>query len=176
MEQPSKRAQFVSGMRAYSAHNRLHVNAPTLCRFAQSYIIGSNYVGESPWRERIGPSARAARTPLGGAECDTRRRTRPLSRSATPVPSPARGPTSKTGMGEEAGTQSVPGMRAYSAHNRLHVNAPARCRFAQSYMIHNPFGVRTGATTKRPPMIRIASGGRRWFGNSPVRRAGWSPG
>jgi hypothetical protein len=27
MERPSKRAQFVHGMRAYSAHNRLHVNA-----------------------------------------------------------------------------------------------------------------------------------------------------
>jgi hypothetical protein len=41
MEQPSKRAQSAPGMRAYSAHNRLHVNAPTLCRFAHSYIIGS---------------------------------------------------------------------------------------------------------------------------------------
>jgi hypothetical protein len=35
MERPSKRAQFVHGMPAYSAHNRSHVNAPTLCRFAQ---------------------------------------------------------------------------------------------------------------------------------------------
>jgi hypothetical protein len=35
---------------AHSAHNRSHVNAPTLCRFAQSYIIGVNYVGESAGR------------------------------------------------------------------------------------------------------------------------------
>jgi hypothetical protein len=28
-------------MRAYSVHNRLDVNAPTLCRFAHSYMIGS---------------------------------------------------------------------------------------------------------------------------------------
>jgi hypothetical protein len=38
--------------------------------------------------------------------------------------------------------QSAPGMRAYSAHNCLHVNAPAPFRFELSYMIHNPFGVR----------------------------------
>jgi hypothetical protein len=55
--------------------------------------------------------------------------------TVTPVPSPARGPTSKTGIGEEAGTQFVLGMRAYSAHNRLHVNTPAPCRFAQTYLI-----------------------------------------
>jgi hypothetical protein len=28
----------------------------------------------------------------------------------------------------------VPGTRAYSARNRLHVNAPTQCRFAQSYI------------------------------------------
>ena len=175
MEQPSKRAQFVSGMRAYSAHNRLHVNAPTPCRFAQSYIIGSVRFGGSPCRRTAKifartdrPSARAAKTPLGGTVCDAHRRMRPLSRSATPVPSPAHGPTSKTGIGEEAGTQFVPGMRAYSAHNRLHVNAPAPCRFAQSYTIHDRFGVRTRATTKGPSSIRTACRcGRRWFGSSP---------
>ncbi len=122
--------QFVPGMRAYSAHNRLHVNAPTLCRFAQSYMINK-------------------------VDCDAQRRTRPLSRTATPVSSPARGPTSKAGMGEEAGMQFVPRMRAYSAHNRLHVNAPAPCRFAQSYMIHDHFGVRTDV-------------------NSPVSDVSWS--
>jgi hypothetical protein len=41
MERPSKRAQFVHGMRAYSAHNRLHVNAPAPCRFAQSYMTAN---------------------------------------------------------------------------------------------------------------------------------------
>jgi hypothetical protein len=41
MEQPSKRAQFVHGMRPFSAHNHLHVNAPAPCRFAQSYMIAS---------------------------------------------------------------------------------------------------------------------------------------
>jgi hypothetical protein len=99
-------------------------------------------------RERIRPSARAARTPLGGADCGAHLRTRPLSRSATPVPSPARGPTSKTGIGEEAGTQFVPGMRAYSAHNRLHVNALTLCRFAQSYIIG---GIRFGGSPWRRP-------------------------
>jgi hypothetical protein len=49
----------------------------------------------------------------------------------------------------------VPGTRTYSAHNRLHVNAPTRWRFAQSYLTHTAFGVRTGATRKRPPMIRM---------------------
>jgi len=126
-------------------------------------------------RERIGPSARAARTPLGAANCDAHQRTRPLSRSATPVPSPARGPKSKTEIGEEAGTQFVPSMRAYSAHNRLHVNTPAPCRFAQSYMVHDAFGVRTGATTKRPPMIRIASGCRRCSAAPPCAGR-WPPG
>jgi hypothetical protein len=41
--------QFVLGTRAYSAHNRLHVNARTQCRFAQSYI-GSTRFGRSPLR------------------------------------------------------------------------------------------------------------------------------
>jgi len=36
-----ERARFVPGTRAYSVHNRLHVNTPTPCRFAQSYIIGN---------------------------------------------------------------------------------------------------------------------------------------
>ena len=156
MEQPSKRAQFVSGMRAYSAHNRLHVNAPALCRFAQSYIIGSNDVGESPGGEPRGRArtfTRAARNPLGGVDCDVPRRTRPLFRSATPVPSPAwpNIENESTRVGEEAGTQFGPGTRAYSAHNRSHVNAAAPCRFARSYMIHNPFGARTRATTKGRP-------------------------
>ena len=142
--------QFVPGTRAYSAHNRLHVNARTQCRFAQSYIIGSTRFGKSPLRRtatifaRMNLALRKSReTPLGGADCDAHRRTRPLSRSAAPVPSPARGPTSKTEIGEEAGTQFVPGTRAYSAHNRLHVNAQTHCRFAQSYIIHDPFWVRT---------------------------------
>ena len=34
----------------------------------------------------------------------------------------------------------MPGTRAYSAHICLHVNAPTLCRFAQSYIIHDPFG------------------------------------
>src|ERR1700720_3236253 len=78
-------------MRAYSAHNCSHVNAPALYRFAQSYIIGSARFGGSLWRprrflrERIESSARAARTPLGGAVYDAHQRTRPLSRSATHV-------------------------------------------------------------------------------------------
>jgi hypothetical protein len=68
MGRPSKRAQFVHGMRAYSAHNRLHVNAPKLCRFAQSYIIGKDFCenGSGPPREP---------PPLGGADCDARWRT-----------------------------------------------------------------------------------------------------
>ncbi len=142
------------GMRAYSAHNRLHVNARTLCRFAQSYMIGSTRFGTSPLRRTAKILARTdwslregRRTPIGGADCDAHQRTRPLSRSATPVPSPPRGPTSKSGRGEEAGTQFVPGIRAYSAHNRLHVNAPAPCRFALPYMIHDPFGVRTNVNS-----------------------------
>jgi hypothetical protein len=166
MEQPSKRAQFVHGMRAYSAHNRLHVNAPTPCRFSQSYIIGGARFGGSPWRrtarilrERIGPSGRAASTPLGGVACDAHRRTRPLSRSATPVPSPARGPTTKMGIGVEAGTQFVPGTRAYSAHNRLHVNAPAPCRFAQSYIIDDPFGATINSHISDGPSTEAMQGG-----------------
>jgi|GEM_PF-5401896 len=101
-------------------------------------LRGENHPGDEPrgfLREPIWSSARAARTPLGGADCDAHRRARPLSRSATPVPSLARGPTSKTGLGKEAGTPFVPGTRAYSAHNRLHVNAPTLWRFAQSYII-----------------------------------------
>ncbi len=47
MEAPIEGAQFVPGTRAYSAHNRLHVNAPAPRRFAQSYIIGSSRVGGS---------------------------------------------------------------------------------------------------------------------------------
>lgn len=150
MEQPSKRAQFVPGMRAYSAHNCLHVNAPTPCRFAQSYIIGGARFGGSHWRRTAKIFARTDRAfresredffRWGGLRCSPANE--PLSRSATPVPSPARGPSSKTGMEEEAGTQFVPGRRAYSAHNRLHVNAPAPRRFAQSYIIQKPFGART---------------------------------
>jgi hypothetical protein len=63
MEQPSKRAQIVPGMRAYSAHNRLHVNAPTLCRFAQSYIIGGTRLGGSPRRRTAKILARTDRAP-----------------------------------------------------------------------------------------------------------------
>jgi hypothetical protein len=134
MEQPSKRAQFVPGMRAYSAHNRLHVNAPTLCRFAQSYIIGGNtwknHPGDEPrrfLRERIWPSARAAKTPLGGRglRCPRANAAAFSQRDARAVT--GAWPNFETGVGEEAGTQFVPGMRAYSAHNRLHVNAPPRC-------------------------------------------------
>jgi hypothetical protein len=70
MGRPSKRAQFVHGMRAYSAHNRLHVNAPKLCRFAQSYIIGKDAghagTGLALLRERIGSSSRAASSRWGG--------------------------------------------------------------------------------------------------------------
>jgi hypothetical protein len=62
------------------------------------------------------------------------------SRRAAPAPSLARDPTSKTGIGGEAGTQFVPSMRAYSAHNHLRVNGPAPCRFAQSYTIHVVLG------------------------------------
>jgi hypothetical protein len=63
MEQPSKRAQIVPGMRAYSAHNRLHVNAPTLCRFAQSYIIGGTRLGGSPRRRTAKILATTDRAP-----------------------------------------------------------------------------------------------------------------
>ncbi len=63
MEQPSKRAQFVHGMRACSAHNRLLVNAPPLRRFAQSYIIGSSRFGGSPWRRTAKIFARTDRAP-----------------------------------------------------------------------------------------------------------------
>jgi len=59
MGRPSKRAQFVHGMRAYSAHNCSHVNAPMLCRLAQSYIIGGNYVGKSPWRRTAALASRS---------------------------------------------------------------------------------------------------------------------
>jgi hypothetical protein len=173
MEQPSKRAQFVPGMRAYSAHNCLHVNAPSPCRFAHSYIIGSTCLEDHPGdeprrflRERIGPSARAARTPLGGADCDAQRRTRPLSRSATPVPSLARDPTSKTELGEEAGAQFVPSMRANGAHNRLHVNAPVPGRFELSYMIHHPSEVRIQSYGEGSSMISKA----RWWRSSMVRQ------
>ena len=60
-------------MRAYSAHNRLHVNARTQCRFAQSYIIGSARFGKSPLRRTAKILARtdwalreSRQTPLGG--------------------------------------------------------------------------------------------------------------
>jgi hypothetical protein len=111
--------QFVLGTRAYSAHIRLHVNAPTQCRFAQSYIIGSTRFGRSPLRRTATIFARTDRAIL-----DAHRRARPLSRSATLAPSPASGPPSKTGIGDDAGTHFVPGTRAYSARNRLHFNAP----------------------------------------------------
>jgi hypothetical protein len=145
-------------------HNRLHVNAPKLCRFAQSYIIGGNYVGESPWRRaartRTDRALRESRQDsFRGADCDGHRRTRPLSRSATPVPSPACGSTSKTGIGEEAGTQFVPGTRAYSAHNRLHANAPAPCRFAQSYIISGDYvGESPWRRTTSPPRVAMVTG------------------
>lgn len=48
----------------------------------------------------------------------------------------------------------MPGTRAYSAHNRLHVNAPTRWRFAQSYIIHHPFGVRTNDQQRHKQAMR----------------------
>jgi hypothetical protein len=55
------------------------------CRAHSSFSV--DHPGDEPrrfLRERIGPSARAARTALGGTNCDAHRRTRPLPRSVTP--------------------------------------------------------------------------------------------
>jgi hypothetical protein len=150
MEQPSKRAQFVHGMRAYSAHNCLHVNAPTRCRFAQSYIIGSTRCGGSPWRRTETIFARTDRAlresrqdsfRCCGLQCSPANAAAFSQRNARAVT--GTWPNIETGKGEETGTQFVPGRRAYSAHNRFHVNAPAHYRFGLSYIIHNTFGVRT---------------------------------
>jgi hypothetical protein len=86
-----------------------------------------------------------------------------------------RGQTSKTGIGGEGGTQFVPGTRAYSAHNRLHVNAPTRWRFAQSYIIHHPFGVRTNDQQrhKRRSFGGSHAGRRRRYGTIVARRNRW---
>jgi hypothetical protein len=61
VERQSKRAQFVPSMRAYSAHNRLHVNAPEPCRFVQSYTIGSKSFRVSPTRHTAATFERTAR-------------------------------------------------------------------------------------------------------------------
>ena len=87
-------------------------------------------------------------------------RTQPLSRRAAPAPSPARGSTSKTGIGEDAGTQFVPGTRAYGAHNRLHVNAPTRWRFAQSYIIGKDFCANGSRPRREPPGLFMWGGVR----------------
>jgi hypothetical protein len=58
MERPSKRAQFVPGTRAYSADICSHVNAPALCRFAQSYIIGKDFSANESGPPREPPGLR----------------------------------------------------------------------------------------------------------------------
>ena len=118
--------------RAHSAHNRLHVNARTQCRFAQSYISAAlawkipcdeprRFLRDRALPRAAGPGRRGLRCSPANAAA---------SRSAA-VPSPARRPTSKTG-GEEAGTQFVLGTRAYSAHNRFHVT-PTHSDLQSSY-------------------------------------------
>ncbi len=84
-------------------------------------------------RERLAPSARAARSVYVG-------------RSAIPAAAFSQRAAAGAWPNNEneprrGSTQFVPGRRAYSAHNRLHVNTPAPCRFAQSYIIHDPFGL-----------------------------------
>ena len=182
MEQPSKRAQFVPGMRAYSAHNRLHVNAPTLCRFAQSYIIGSIRFGGSPGyeprrflRERIGPSARAARAPLGGAACDAHgERSRFLA---------ARRPCRRRRVAQhrkrELERRRAHGSRPACAHIALtiacmstpprHVDLRNLTRSTRSaYQSHDE-----GATHDQDSTLVAAVDGS---AGSPVLRAGWPPG
>lgn len=88
-------------------------------------------------REWIGHSAGFARIPSDGVDYDGHWRTRRLYRSATRAPLPARGRISKIEVGRDFGMQFVPGTRACSARNRLHVNLPMLRRFAQSYMFGN---------------------------------------
>ena len=157
---PSKRAQFVHGTRVYSAHNRLHVNAPaSICAFLhnRTQLLWSITLPKRRrfLREPIKPSARTTQDSIAGAGM-------PLGERCRGPAAPCmyhhatRSAESKPETKEEAGTQFVPRMRAYSAHNRLHVKVYASFRFACSYRILcNCFGAsptRRAATILRDPI------------------------
>jgi hypothetical protein len=108
-------------------------------------------------RKSIRPSVRSVQASLENARIHRCERSRVAAeprifRHATG------GPNWETGYKGEADTQFAPGMRVYSAHNRLHVNAPTSHRFARSYTIASKlFGdgpktngyIRNGSSTQK---------------------------